>query len=561
MSQHLRNLQLFRNDVFVFTETINTVELLKGHVETTIASTLKDGEPIVIRYKETANGDVKALFGTGYVQGTTTTILWSGEEVDVNVESGSEDTDLVQITISEDPKGNFQVSADATVATYGQDEEGLADVTYVEAALADLYHYEYQVKKTVNTETNTKEYTLQVKKSADGEWEDIDEMWSVDAELVVKSGDVVYRHLIADSEGREPGSEGYVETWSAPSTTKGENDKTFLRLVIQGQEDQPVYIPADALVDEYKAGDGIDIENHEVSVKLGETDDTHNVSFEFDEDGNIVANVDLSDVHNYSEGENITISDDYVISAVDTVTTVEAGTGINVDTDEEDEHKYTVSIKKNAAEDNTIVIDEDGVYVAPYTAGDGIDITDNEISVKVADIEGNIISINDNGELIATLADAVKISDLKVVKNDNETAEYYTVGSDNKIAKTTVESEAKITVPAGEKYLLIATSDKNLYGGVLPETDDTFVASGEIVEVPATETTEAKTVIRLTRNDNVNVDVDMTDYVVVDTEAEYVNTAEKPDTMVVNTDGKFTQDVMNVIENYIDNYDCGSFTL
>lgn len=294
MSQ-LRNLQLFRNDVFVFTESINSVELLKAYVTEHI--TLSDGEPIVIRYKETADGEIKGLFGTGYTNGEVRTILWTGEDINFNVTGDTESSDFVTINVTEDQDtpGSFKISAETNVATYGEDEAGLADVNYVEAALADLYRYEYQVKKTVNAETNANEYILQVKKSADGEWEDIDEMWSVNAELVVKSGDVVYRHLVADAEGREPGSEGYVETWSAPSTTKGENDTTFLRLVIQGQEDQPVYIPADALVDEYRAGNGIDVTNHEVSVKLGETDETHNVAFDFDENGNIVANVVINE--------------------------------------------------------------------------------------------------------------------------------------------------------------------------------------------------------------------------------------------------------------------------
>lgn len=580
MSQ-LRNLQLFRNDVFVFTETINTVELLKGYVETTIASTLKDGEPIVIRYKEPDNGVVKALFGTGYVQGTTTTILWSGEEVDVNVETGSEDTDLVKITVSEDPKGNFQVSADVNtvaIANATDENNGLAmanDVnTYVKTAVSQITHPKYSISAV---EGKTNEWQL----NKDGEAVEGSvisvtipeaETYTI-AKLETAEDGFLATYELRDHSGNKVGTsinipkDFLVKSGSIVTNPEGQAEGKYIEFVINAKEgtetDSKIYINVNDLVDAYTAGNGINItEANVVSVKYANGVEGHNVVFGTTANGELVANVDLSNVHNYSAGSNITISNDYVISGTpDTITTVKAGIGINVDTNEEDEHKYTVSIKKSNAEDNTIVIDEDGVYVAPYTAGNGIDITDNEIKVKVSDDEGNIISINENGELIATLADSVKISDLKVVNNNTQSAQYWTVGSDNKIVETSVLSEAKITVPAGKKYLLIATSDKNLYGDVLPETGDTFVASGKIVEVHETETTEAKTVIRLTRNDNVNVDVDMTDYVVVNAEAEYVNTAEKPDTMVVNTDGKFTQDVMDVIENYIDNYDCGSFTL
>ena len=94
----------------------------------------------------------------------------------------------------------------------------------------------------------------------------------------------------------------------------------------------------------------------------------------------------------YSAGSNVYISAQNVISATDT--TYSAGDGIGIDGNNE------ISIKAGTG----LGFDANGYLVntgagSSYVAGNGIDITSGTISVDAADLDGNGLSVDQNGAL------------------------------------------------------------------------------------------------------------------------------------------------------------------
>lgn len=214
--------------------------------------------------------------------------------------------------------------------------------------------------------------------------------------------------------------------------------------------------------------------------------------------------------------------------------------------------------------------------VDSYTAGNGLTLANHEFSVALASDSSNILRFNDNGELIATVEIPV-----------------YTAGD----ASISVSDNHEISVNISSNENNALTLDEN---GLLVIDHDTTYTAGNNIEIDANNNNaisvkvSSKSDNELTTNTTEGEEglyvapytagngIDITNKVVsakvsnqqgniitVDENGLYAAPSAVADAVVTNTNdtlnvttnGVLNQTAMTVIENYIDHYDCGTFTI
>ena len=208
-----------------------------------------------------------------------------------------------------------------------------------------------------------------------------------------------------------------------------------------------------------------------------------------------------------------------------------------------------------------------------YTAGDGITIsTTNVVSAKLSQTQGNQISFDANGGLFVPAGET--ITDVSTIDSDclgtaAETPVYYGYVNSQYVVITKTGSDPDTyeyngqpytgavggPVPCGHRYLVVQTSGGNMYFANNDTSADIHVSNFSI----ATNSND-EDVLRITMNDTTTYDVLVSDINPVIPDAT-VDWDTQNDTLSVGTDGLFTQLAIGTIEAYIDNFDCGTFTI
>ena len=182
-----------------------------------------------------------------------------------------------------------------------------------------------------------------------------------------------------------------------------------------------------------------------------------------------------------------------------------------------------------------------------------------------------------SGGIIANGMEGVTITNVEVVDLTNEQAPTsWAVNNNGQRVQVTYDSQEQdyvdgsgnhydpavvsANVAEGHKYIVITTSDRLMHWAV-NDSADVHVDSFNIVTIPATQQDPAHDVLRIRMNDGVTTfDVNISDIDASLAGAEVAYTSAG-DSMSVRTDGKLNSAALGVIEDYIDNYDCGTFTL
>lgn len=266
MEQSLRKLQIFRNGELL----TGSVAEVKDRINQALGKdiTLKDGEPISIRYRVKENGEIKSLFGVAYVptEGTPS-ILWTPNQSDLVLDTNGDDYVTLDYILDEST-GNYTLTVGAkTKSVYDAKSaegetpavDGLAtalDVkNYVTEQIGSIKIPEYTIQETTTTDTieHLKSYQL----FKDGV--------AVDGSII----DIPKDYLVKSA------SLETVTVVDNPQVGFEVGDK-YIDFVINTKEDngteKHLYINVSDLVDVYTQGNGISIEGNKISVKITENE-------------------------------------------------------------------------------------------------------------------------------------------------------------------------------------------------------------------------------------------------------------------------------------------------
>lgn len=494
----LRNLQLYRNSGVL----VGNIESVKTAIEGALLQrglVLSDGEPIIVRYKETENDtNIKGLFGIAYVnldEGVNS-ILWIDSFVDIITEPHEDD--YVTLTHTVDSNGVTTLTVDAMTKTLTEASEG------VDGESVDGLATALDVKGNINNyrlalDPNDGKYKL-YEKNLLTEVEGVKGVIEF-SDLVVSNGEVItvveYNNNFYDKRQCTENSEG---VWT-PNDDAVAIESTSVNvatdyLVLTISNGNKVYIKVGSLIDTYTAGSGLSLTDHEFSVNV------------------------------------------------------------------------------STADGNALSVDENGLYATntEYTAGSAIEINDsNEISVKVSDAQGNALTAGENGLYVAVAEgvtiDKVEVEDLTsrgnvdtywVCDASNRRVEVQPVaGSDTQYTDdddNVYNAEDVSTVQGGHRYIVITTTDGKMYWAENDATADMHVSDFDVADGNGGK------VLRITMNDDSTHDVLLSDILVHVPVATVTNNVDDDRLDVIGV-GYLNQTAVGVIEEYIDNYDCGTFDI
>lgn len=174
ISNQLRHLQIFRNDVPIEGKTLTEIKALVENA----SLTLKDGEPISIRYVDITTKEVKCINGIAYVteNGTKkeTKILWN-EQPNIIFQPDKDSDSFISLVETTDDNGIKTVTASLKVTSINEATEKQNGI----ASAWDIKQY-------------------------------VDAQVDLQRDQYVKNGKVGY--LGNDTNGKKPGEEGYIET-------------------------------------------------------------------------------------------------------------------------------------------------------------------------------------------------------------------------------------------------------------------------------------------------------------------------------------------------------------
>lgn len=524
MNESLRHLQIFRNGTIITGKTLSEIKLAVTAALADGSLTVKDGEPITIRYKE--NDDVKCINGIGYVNDSIKQIIWN--DTSISIDTNPKKGDYVTLTHTEDGNGNVQLTVSQRTASIG-DAKSDGKIIYINpltgdekttdeyGQLDDDEKNQYQSYNTTDglaTAVDVKEY--------------VDKMFN---------GVPTYSIVKLDTA-----ENGFLATYQLQkNTSDGKNE-------VCGNN---INIPKDFLVKSATITTCEENGKPESGFSKGDKylDFVINTKDGNGTDEHIYLNVkDLTDV--YTAGNGITIGDDNQIA-------------VKVKSDTDDYKNY-------------IKIDADGLYT------DGID---QAIATAIKGLgeqnvtQGNYITgikVNDNGKLSisqATFPDTSSIKSGKLVRigaaseSDvfTENTVYYTKAENGTIVEHTVRAddqpidraEAYVQVnDGGTLYIEFTKADgSHIYVDVneLANGTDTYIKEGSFT-IPTDGENKDKRILTLTRSDNQLLTVDITN-------PDAIVETDDTHTKLTSTKGDLNAAGIKVIKEYIDNYDCGTFTL
>lgn len=204
-----------------------------------------------------------------------------------------------------------------------------------------------------------------------------------------------------------------------------------------------------------------------------------------------------------------------------------------------------------------------------YTAGDGISIKNNEIKVKIADDNSNVLHVNENGELF--------VPQVEIPESvEYEAGQGVEISDDNKInvKVSTTEGNSLIIDENGLFVPQVEIPEVEQYNVTSLDTDSDFVKV-DVTKNDESKQFELKTSIKTVSIFNLpeNVDGLATARDVMEYVAYYVQKTlnerhpnaevyydDVNDTLATNkVDGTIGPDDIQAIEDYIDNSDMGLY--
>lgn len=555
----IRKLQLFRNNELL----VGSAYEVKGRVDLAFSSgtlDLHDGEPISVRYKETAQGEPKGMFGVAYDDGVRKFIIWGGSGDSVSIVTHPTSDEYVTLNYTFNQNTNeYDLVVDANVMMLdeacgcakivesiedgvelfwrSEPEEGSEDPTYTQVSVGDMVHCGYEEYDGFflkveggyyEPATEGKEYTSR------------DTTWTGLADACDIKGHIKYYDMV-------PG-DNIVSISSSTTQVDGFGKTTFTVSISTSN------LPA---APEYTIGT---VSAIGTSLK----------SYALFKDGVQV-------------GETIDIPKDFLVKSGDLIEIVEVN-GQFFDETNDPQHEipltgvsapglyldFVVNVKIGTAEPDEHIYIPVNSLVDAYTAGDGITIsTTNVVSAKLSSESGNTIEIKSDGGLFVPAGETiVDVTNVDSVCQPGQTdvtygyiagTGYVEVESDGQggweYNGTPYGGKVSQTVPCGHRYLIVRTSGGNMYITNNDTSSDVHVSNFTI----ATNNND-EDVLRITMNDNNVYDVLVSDINPVIPEAT-VNWNIGSDALEIGTEGVFTQLALSTIETYIDNFDCGTFTI
>ena len=574
MAQAIRNLQLFRNGNII----TGSVSYVKQSVETMFANgtlVLRDGEPISVRYRLEREGEIKGLFGVAYVNSQNAQdkkILW-------------EDADWTDVSIVTYPTADEYVTLNYTYDNATKQYELVVDSNVV--MLADACDCALEVTGIAD---KTSLYWPVDCESESPEYEE------------VHVGDIVRccgenNFYISDGEGGYAVANGYaMEPGGKFNDNDGEYQYAFYEASWTGLADacdvkQNIYrynvVSGDNIVTISTSGgqtsNGFPLTTFTVTIStenlpsapnytIGTTTTSQGYlkTYALFKDGVQVAN------------STIDIPKDFLVRSASVIEVVEYNNQYYDATDTGHENPlpvsaagpyidFVINVKSGDPETPEHIYVPLTSLVDIYTAGDGITIsTTNIVSARPSNDTGNmlVISQNDGGLFVPagdTIVDVRNIDSVCQPGQTNVTYGYITgtgyveLDSDGQggweYNGSPYTGHVTETVECGHRYLIVRTSSGNMYITNNDTSSDVHVSNFAI----ATNNND-EDVLRITMNDNTIYDVLVSD-INPTIPAATVNWNTANDTMSIGTEGIFTQLALGTIEAYIDNFDCGTFTI
>lgn len=562
MAEAIRKLQLFRNDTLL----VGSAYEVRGLVDSAYQNgqlLLNDGEPISVRYQETQNGEIKGLHGVAYNVGNDKFIIWGGSGDSVTIETHPTEDEYVTLNYDFNEQTNhYDLTVGANVVML---DDACGCAVEVRTISENVEHLYWQVEP---------------------------EQGEVDPVYVeVHVGDIVKcwgerdqqtAHFFVDGEnGKEAASDGTEYTAERAEWT-GLADacdvKSHIRYYDVVAADNTVTVNSSASFD----ANGFNVTTFSVSVgtenlpqyTIGTTETTSGYlkTYALFKDGVEVAN------------STIDIPKDFLVKSASVIDVVEYNSQYYDATDTEHENPlpvsaagpyidFVINVKSGDPETPEHIYVLLTSLVDVYTAGDGITIsTTNVVSAKLSQTQGNQISFDANGGLFVPAGET--ITDVSTIDSDclgtaAETPVYYGYVNSQYVVITKTGSDPDTyeyngqpytgavggPVPCGHRYLVVQTSGGNMYFANNDTSADIHVSNFSI----ATNSND-EDVLRITMNDTTTYDVLVSDINPVIPDAT-VDWDTQNDTLSVGTDGLFTQLAIGTIEAYIDNFDCGTFTI
>lgn len=561
MAEAIRNLQLFRNGNII----VGSVETVKQTVEGMFAQgtlVLRDGEPISVRYRLTNNSEIKGLIGVAHVDsnnGSNNKILWT-EGGTVSIVTHPTTDDYVTLNYTYDPATNeYDLVADANVLNLDEACVCYYTITAIQENVGRLFaEVRYTDEQGYHEELRAFEVGDSIRCSYVKSWFVGDVNNHTPAVMGV--------HFRAD--------ETYADGLASACDIKG---RLYYYDVVSNS--QAITISSQVTTN----SDGFNVTTFTIdlddsglsSYTIGTTTTTNGYlkTYALFKDGNMVANstIDIPKdflVKSASVIEVVEYNGQYY-NATDTQHTT-ALTGVSAAGAYID---FVINVKEGTpAVDEHIYVPLDSLADV-YTAGNGIAIsTTNIVSAKLSADSGNMISISqtDGGLFVPAGDTIVDVANIDVDCEPEDARDFYfgyyngryvqilPVGTN---PETYTYNGQPYTgpvggpVPCGHRYLVVRTSGGHMYMTNNDTSSDIHVSNFAI----ATDTNNNE-VLRITMNDNTTYDVLISD-INPDIPAATVNWNTANDSMSIGTEGVFTQLALGTIEAYIDNFDCGTFTI
>ena len=324
--------------------------------------------------------------------------------------------------------------------------------------------------------------------------------------------------------------------------------------------DQPD-VPVQPEVIEYSAGNGIDINNNVINVKVAGVD---NNALEINENGELfVPQVEIPEIPEqieYIPGNAINITESNEINvkvstSEDNILTLDengdlfvgkievpesiqytSGNGININENNE------IELKISTSEDSGLSINENGELFVPkveipepieYTAGEGINITEeNEVKVKISTSENNILQIDGEGKLFVPQVEIPEQEPVSCIQNFlTKDLTYVTEvtywGLDEEL--NLIQVGDGLAINPGHVYLVLITTDGKMYWVENDDTDnDTYVNGFNVL------LENEQQILRISLNNGVVYDIPTSSFITKDEQYKVVSLDEESDFVKVS---------------------------